>query len=335
MSLNEHYFKKASAQLEQRRSANGNMEIRRRAEVIGKIPEYARLEELLADTSQKLIKLMLQNGPDREEKLAQLEKGNLSIQQSMDALLVQGGFPADYLDRIYTCPKCRDRGTIGGEWCECFRRLMLDAAAEELNSVSPLSLSDFDSFSLDYYSEQGDPALGGISPRMIMEQNLEYCKGYADSFTKKSGGILMSGGTGLGKTHLSLAVADAVIKKGYNVIYCSVPELLRIIEREHYRKWDHSRDNDISDDGVMNSVTECDLLILDDLGAEVDKPLYTSFLYEIINARTNRKLPMIVSTNLGMNDLNARYQDRIGSRIFCFKGLVFAGTDIRKLKKFN
>ncbi|MBE6888601.1 MAG: DNA replication protein [Ruminococcaceae bacterium] len=320
MSLNEQYFDKASAQLEDRRRRNKATEQLRHDEVCAKLPEYAKLETLLSDTSRKLITIMIQDKDNAAEKLSQLEQSNLTLQKSMSDLLVQGGFPEDYLEPVYTCKNCRDKGYADGKWCECFIRLMLDEAAKEMNSVSPLKLSTFDSFKTEYYSDTFDSTLG-TSPRTIMSRNLEFCKSYADSFTEKSDSVFMTGGTGLGKTHLSLAIADAVIKKGYNVIYGSAPELLRVMEREYFGR---------ADSDTMDALTKCDLLIFDDLGAEMDKPLYSSLIYELMNARISRGLPTIISTNLGENELNRRYQDRILSRMLSFEVLMFAGTDIRR-----
>ena len=84
----------------------------------------------------------------------------------------------------------------------------------------------------------------------------------------------------------------------------------------------------------MQSLSMCDLLILDDLGAEMDKALYTSLLYEIINGRMSRGLPLIVNSNLSAGELQTRYSDRIWSRLFSLEVLMFVGQDIRmKLKK--
>lgn len=324
MNFNEYYYKKAAEVLDQRRMQNRSLETRRHSEIVNKMPEYAKLEDLIADTSRKLIILMLQNKEDPEEKLSIMEKGNLAIQDEMNRMLVSAGYPVDYLDRIYTCPICKDRGTVNGKWCECFRKIMLSISAEELNSVSPLKLSSFDSFSLEHYSPEVDVKLG-TSHRTIMKHNLDYCKKYVQDFSTDSCGILMNGGTGLGKTHLSLAIANGVIEKGYTVIYGSVPELLRSAERENFRK---------EDDTIMQSLSMCDLLILDDLGAEMDKALYTSLLYEIINGRMSRGLPLIVNSNLSAGELQTRYSDRIWSRLFSLEVLMFVGQDIRmKLKK--
>ncbi len=320
MNFNEQYFDRAMSMLQARRNQNRLTEEQRHDEVCAKIPEYAKLEELLADTSRKLIMIIINDKDNAEEKLKKLEEGNLGIQQNMAALLKQGGFPEDYLQPVYTCPLCKDKGMANGRWCECFQRLMLNAAAEALNSVSPLKLSAFDSFILDYYSDENDTNVGA-SPRAVMTRNLEFCKSYAESFSPDSNGVFMSGGTGLGKTHLSLAIADAVIKKGYNVIYGSAPELLRVLEREYFGK---------SDEDTMDTLTKCDLLILDDLGAEMEKPLYTSLVYELVNARVNRKLPMVVSSNLSVTELQQRYHDRICSRLFSFEMLMFIGADVRR-----
>ena len=319
MGMNEQHFTKASALLEQRRSDNLSIENKRHDEVCSKLPEYSQLENMLAQTSHKLISIMLGDAENAPQKLEELEKNNLDIQQRMKRLLTANGFSENYLDPIYTCPQCPDKGTFNGNWCECFNRLMLNVAASELNEVSPLKASGFDGFRLDVYPDEPDPNINA-SPRGVMKRNLDFCRNYAENFTTESNGILMCGGTGLGKTHLSLAIADVVIKKGHSVVYGSAPELLRTMEREYYGR---------SDDDTMSALTRCDLLILDDLGAEMAKPVYNSLLYELINARICRRLPLIVSTNLSGDELKERYQDRIWSRLFSMEALLFIGRDVR------
>lgn len=322
MGFNEQYFNAAMDRLSRRRSDNRMISDLRREEVYEKIPEYRELSDRLAETGQKLVSLIMRGG-EVADGVSELEKDNLNTQKCMQQLLVSAGYPEDYLKPVCTCPICRDKGTVDGRWCACFQRLMLGEAAKELNANSPLELSSFDSFRLDYYPDVLNPALR-VSEREIMRRNFDYCRAYAENFTGKSDGILMSGATGLGKTHLSLAIAARVLEKGYSVIYGSSPELLRIMEREYFGK---------SDKDTMAALTGCDLLILDDLGAEMEKPLYESLLYEIINARVSRGLPMIVSTNYSTTDLQKHYPDKICSRLLSFHLMPFFGTDIRRILK--
>lgn len=325
MKITDIYFDKAHQQLERRRRENKALERRRHSEVLRAVPEYQRLEEQLAESSRGLVTLIISRPEDAQQRVSQIEDENKAIQAKMTELLTRNGFPADYLAPIVTCRLCNDEGSRGGKWCVCFNKLLLKAAADELNEVSPLNLSEFSAFSLEYYSteKQGNTP----SPRDIMKRNLDYCRRYAAEFSSDSAGILMVGNTGLGKTHLSLAIANEVIKRGFSVIYRSMPELMRVIEKEYYGK---------SDSDTISVLISSDLLILDDLGAEADKQPYGSFLYEILNARVNRSLPVIVSTNLSYSNLKARYEDRIFSRLNLSEVLFFAGEDVRpKLPKKN
>lgn len=322
MSINRRYFDAAMERLNSRRSNNRVQADLRRQEINDKLPEYQQLSERLAETGHKLIMLIMQGG-DVSEGVAKLEKDNRDTQRCMAELLKRAGYPENYLDPICTCPICKDKGTHDGKWCGCFQKLMLEEAAKELNENSPLELSSFESFRTDLYPDLINPDLH-VSEREIMQRNLNYCVSYAEKFTPHSEGILMTGATGLGKTHLSLAIASKVMEKGYSVIYGSAPELMRILEHEYYGK---------SDNDTMSALTTCDLLILDDLGAEMDKPLYDSLLYEMINSRVSRGLPMIVSTNYRTSELQKHYQDKIVSRLLSFHLLAFFGNDIRRILK--
>ena len=145
-------------------------------------------------------------------------------------ILTDNGYPADYLDMHYSCPKCHDTGYCGNEFCECFKQLCGKLSADELNKSAHLKLSSFDSFSLSYY--KGDDYF-------TMKNISEFTRQYAETFTSDSCSILMFGNTGLGKTHLSLAIANRVLEKGYSVIYDSVINILRKIEQEHFSR-EHS-----------------------------------------------------------------------------------------------
>lgn len=322
MGLDKRFFQLAQERLAQRRSDNRALEIKRREEIFAKLPQYSRLADELSGTMTEVARVLAARDPDTESKIkVQLDK-NAEIQRQMDEVLTQGGYPLDYLDRIYTCPKCHDKGSLDGEWCECFKKILTGIAAEELNTHSPLRLSSFESFRIDAYPDEIDKDFG-VNKREFMKQNFTDCVKFAEEFNGRGYGLFMIGGTGLGKTHLSLAIANALIKRGFSVIYGSTPELLRKLQKEQFSRGEKSGDD------TMMLLTDCDLLILDDLGAENSSEYTASLLYEIINARQSRSLPMIINTNLDENDLKQRYQDRLWSRIFSMKVLIFCGNDNR------
>lgn len=323
MSINAKYYEAAQAALESRRMENKLAQDRRRREIFLKIPEYTELETKLADTMTQVIPIIMARSSDTNEKMEQVKQENLAIQKRMGDLLEQNGFGRDYLAPIYTCPICCDKGIKDGKWCECFNKLVYNAATKDINDQSPMKLCSFSSFRLDLYPETVVPEYG-MSAREIMQRNYDSCVSFAEKFSGKGRGMVMLGATGLGKTHLSLAIASRVIERGFSAVYVSTPEILRTLDREQFRK---------TDENTMSLVTGCDLLILDDLGAEANSERNVSMVYELINSRINRLLPIIINTNLTLNEMKSRYGDRLFSRIISMDVLMFFGTDNRlKLK---
>ncbi len=203
--------------------------------------------------------------------------------------------------------------------CDCLRSLLKQLAYARMGEVSDIGNCKFENFSLDYY-----PAPG---PRKVMGEILSLCREYAAGFSLKSESLLMMGGTGLGKTHLSLAIARAVIDQGFDVFYIPVQNLMSQLEHEKF-----SRSGDEKDS--LSFVLEADLLILDDLGAEFPTQFTSATIYNIINSRMIEGRPTIINSNLDMKTIEARYSERTVSRLIGgYKILPFAGTDIRVLKK--
>lgn len=316
MKLNKLYLDDALNELSKRKQRNTQLEDKRRSDVYKKIPEYEQLEVSLAATMTDTVNSLFTSSAEANIEAA--FKKNRDIQKHMKELLENSGFPADYLDRIYTCGKCKDTGNTGNEWCECICRLTNEFAAAELNKNAPLSRSTFDNFKLSCYPDTADDT--DASPRETMQKNLEYCKMFAEDFSGKESGIFMMGATGLGKTHLSLSISNVIIEKGFCVVYVSVPELIRKIQNEQYNR---------AEGDSLSLAMNCDLLILDDLGAENNTDWCVSMLYEIVNTRQNHGLPMIINTNLTPYELSERYQDRLSSRMLSMKIMPFVGNDNR------
>ncbi len=323
MGYSKEIHMKAEEVLSRRRQKAFYDAEERRERIYAEIPRVREIEQLLARTGIAAAKAVLA-GSDTKTELIKLRDENLKLQGELRVLLAKNGLKPEDLEEQYKCPMCSDKGYIDGKMCQCMKTLLRDTAFNELNSLSPLSLSSFDTFSLNYYSDTPDK--NGKVPRRRLENIYNFCVNYAENFGDMSKSLLMEGATGLGKTHLSLAIARRVIEKGYGVIYCSTPNILSVLEKEHF-----SRD---SDRPTKRHLEECDLLILDDLGTEFSTQFTTSTIYNIINTRLSRDKATIVNTNLSLFELKKIYSERLVSRMVGEHiYLEFVGEDIRLAKR--
>ena len=176
----------------------------------------------------------------------------------------------------------------------------------------------FENFSLDAY--KSNPEV-----RARMERNLKIAKAFADNFARHHDNLLLIGTTGTGKTHISTAIAKAIISQGFDVLYDSVQNIINDFEADKFR----SGYSQTEPAGAK--YLECDLLIIDDLGAEFISQFSVSALYNLINTRQNKGLSTIISTNLSGPELAGKYDGRIYSRIIGadYTVLRFEGNDYR------
>lgn len=291
-------------------------------------PQAEYLEKQLNSTLTKLTKVMLNGGIDLKNALEELKKENLATQQNLKAIYIKAKINEKDLEPKFNCNKCNDKGNVDGKMCDCYKKLVKEIACNNLNKLSPFKLSTFDTFSLRYYNDtiSKDETL---SERERMKRYFQFCEDYAKDFNEHSKNILMRGNTGLGKTHLSLAIAREVIENGFGVIYCSTPEILSKLEKEHFRKT-------YSDEDSEETLKACDLLILDDLGSEFHTSFTKNIIYNIINFRLAYHKPTIISTNLEFDELENAYSKRLISRLMGeYVIMNFVGTDIRQAKRLE
>lgn len=323
MGYGKEVYNRAEERLSKRRQMASQSAEKRRSEIFAKIPRAEEIERLLTKSGIAAAKAVLK-GSDTKNELIKLRDENLRLQGELKILLVRNGYTMQDLEEQYVCPRCKDRGYIDGKMCKCMKILLRDIAFEQLNSLSPLSLCSFSTFNIDYYSDK--PDVNGNVPRTRMDKLFHYCQRYAENFTGDGKSILMEGGTGLGKTHLSLAIAGRVIERGFGVIYCSAPKILNVLEREHF-----SRNLETH---TLDHLEGCDLLIIDDLGTEFVTQFTVSSVYNLINTRLSQSKPTIVNTNLSLGELKKIYSERfvsrmVGDNIY----LEFIGEDVRIVKK--
>lgn len=319
MAYNEKLFTLASEKISERRMNAEAQATFRHTQVTMQCPEIRELEDKMRKSAYGLVKV-IGMGEKTMEYIENLRNENLEAQARIKNLLLDMGYNENYLEPVYTCALCKDTGFKDGKLCKCHLDLLKQLSYEQLCKSSPLKISTFDDFSLEYYNNTRENY-------SLMSRNFEFCRNYANSFDLSSYSIMMMGETGLGKTHLSLAIAGEVLKKGYGVVYGSVQNLFSNVEKEHF-----GRSTD-ADGTTENMLLDCDLLILDDLGAEFTTNFTVATFNNIVNTRLLSSKPTIISTNLSLSELQKRYSERITSRIIGeYNILTFGGRDVRQQK---
>ena len=323
MAYSAEVVRRARARLAQAKEDRESENREHLANAYAKVPRIREIDMQLRRTMAQAAQAAFLQGSDGRELMEQIKGANLELQQER-AKLAAAYFEEGYLDESPICPLCGGSGYVGSTMCECLRELCRQEQKKEVSILSG-SKDTFNQFRLDYYPDRVDPQYGA-SPRTIMERNLKICRTYALTFTPNAGNLLFVGGTGLGKTFLSACIARAVADRGYSVLYESSAHLFAKLEQAKFTPSEEARRE-------AEKFTACDLLILDDLGTEMPGQFVTAALYSLLNDRILAGKPMVISTNLNVDELARRYSPQIASRLHGgFQRLIFVGEDIRVLK---
>lgn len=256
---------------------------------------------------------------DKKELLGRLENKNKLV--NLDMLNTKIDQLAECIDKIYTSVCTKDtqkesivddipqhnlkKRDINQKW-EDFR---MDIFSEEL-------VVDKD------YDEDGNER--EINSLEQMEKNIHNTKAFVDNFDKDdSYNLLFIGSTGSGKTFLANHTANILIKEGYTVRKYSTVELFDFINEALLV----DRHKNLAE---YKMITECDLLILDDLGTESIASFTKSHLFKILDARNLNCKKTIICSNLSIKEIATKYEERIFSRIVDdYYICKFTGEDLR------
>ncbi len=316
-------MRRAKEIIAQRRAESINAQEAHIKQAEEQIPGMRELNDRLSRTGLQIMGEAMAHTLSNA-RLGEIREEYEELARNKRSLLLAFGYPEDYTDIKYHCPHCSDTGYVGIDLCKCLKRELVLAALDTSGLSSLIKNQTFATFSLDFYE-------GEDKTRMAV--NVQTLQQFAETFLpQNSQNFFFLGPTGLGKTHLSTAVAVELIKKGYDVVYESTNQIMSDYETVRFSSG-HASDREMPD---LSRYTEAELLIMDDLGTEMTTQYTLSCLYNIINTRINRRRSTIISTNLTQKELRERYADRITSRLFGeFIPLVFTGRDIRaqKLRK--
>ena len=302
---------------------------RLREEIYEQDPRIEELDRLLRVSVAEAAAVALRGGSDPEKAIAAIQEKNLSWQEERAGRIAALGYPRGCIDEEPACPICNDRGYVGTKPCDCLMAFYREEQRKELSRLLDLQGERFDAFRLSYYDDQIDPEIG-TSPRQHMAFVSHLCRRYAETFGKGSGSLFLTGDPGLGKTFLSACIAAVVSEKGFSVVYDTAVNIVSYFEEARFDR--HGEQEEAQAD--VKRCLHCDLLILDDLGTEMNNSLSVSAIYEVLNTRLREGRSTVVSSNLSVEEISRRYTPQIASRLAgSFRVLKFLGSDIRLQKR--
>ena len=298
----------------------------RRKEIYARLPVVRQLEAEIAERSVACAKKLLEGDKSVLDRL----KEDLRDLREQKALIIRAaGYPDDYLELHYRCPDCSDTGLIDGRKCHCFLQAQMKLLHAQSNLEDVLERENFKALSYEYYDDTEILPQLGITNAAYMRRVVAGCREFVRDFDKKHDNLLFTGSTGVGKTFLTNCIARELMDDFHSVIYLTASDLFDVFSRN---KFDYDNAEDMKD--MYRFILDCDLLIIDDLGTELNNSFTSSQLFYCINERMNMSRSTIISTNLTLARLRDSYTDRVTSRIMSgYRIIPLYGGDIRLLKK--
>lgn len=279
-------------------------------------PVYRKLDGI-----ERELVLEISKCKQKNEKYKNLKQNLETVRDEKNKILASLKIKAADLKPKYECKLCGDAGFVNGKPCVCYKK----RKNAELIKAFGLSAS------VDFVFEKFDTK---ICKNANHAENLQKIAKILQKWAEKypevaKNNIIISGNTGVGKTYLSSCLANELIKKDVSVCFVSAFDL-----NESFLKYHTSFDG--SKSTWLNPFIDADVLFIDDLGTEpILKNVTKNYLFLVISERERFNRPTIITTNLKLDELNLRYDERISSRL-CNKrnsALIFIeGDDLRLVK---
>lgn len=317
--------KKILSDYELIRTRNRSLRDKNREEVYKKFPEIKAIDDEIYKSGAENVKRIMKNPENADNFNAEYSKTLAFLKEKRNKLIEKNNIDPEFDLIKYDCIDCKDSGFLSdGKKCNCFNKKLINERYKKSNLFETLDKENFDRFSFEYYSNEIIKGYN-ISPYENMERIYKRSKNFCENFDNENKGLLFYGSTGLGKTFLSSAIAKDLMDKGKTVLYLRASKLFSIFEDYRF--------NRLEDNYDIDDIYNCDLLIIDDLGTEMQNKNNMSVLFDLVNERFGRGKKIIINTNYNLNELTKIYSSRFTSRIYeHFLVYGFFGEDIRILK---
>ena len=261
-----------------------------------------QLEELDFAIGQKNV-AMIRSGILHKNKIQQdaLQMEIEALMKDRHQLLEQYGLDEQIYKPKWDCPICEDRGYLSdGTLCSCYLQERMQNIMAQSGMSAAMQQYRFDNFYLDGFDKPED-----------IRKKMEWCQQFAHQIVAGTckDCLFMRGDVGRGKTHLSSAIANVVLSGGKTVIYKRAADLFDMIRQYKYEegtdRWHE----------VLEQLIGCDLLVIDDLGAERTTDFVTEQLVLLLEERNYRNKPWIINSNLKLSQIQDTYNTRVSDRI--------------------
>ena len=321
MALTNSQYDTIMRGYDRRQYENYRRQCARTDEIYEKFPRIREIQEAMSACSIRQAERLFDEEPDALEILRQELS---SLRAEKEQILKKAGYPVDYMEMQYTCPDCQDTGFIGGEKCHCFKKMQMQFIYQQSHLGRIVRTQNFDHFDLTRFDDREliDGA-GGKTNRQYMAEVRNLLLDWTQNFDERHGNVILMGNPGTGKTFLINCVAKALMDSYHSVIYFTSTDLFDSFSRALRHDVEEQEE---TEDAILN----CDLLVIDDLGTEMNNSYTTSRLFYVLNQRMVLHKSVMISTNLNFRAMQDRYSDRIVSRIMAeYDYIPLYGVDQR------
>ncbi len=295
------------------------------AEAGARDPEILRLrEENMHLAFDAMKRIMATSDPEACRTAAeQMKQRGVFNNAQIRRRLTDLGLPQDYLELHYRCEACRDTGYVGeapSRFCACFEKALRVKQYED-GSMAGTDEQCFANFDLSRFPEES-------GQRAMMKNLRRFCEEYADTFPKTVlPNLVISGGTGVGKTFLLNCIYERVVSRGQSAIRVTAFRMFEAMRRQHF--------TDGSGEVDFEQLLRVPLLLIDDLGSEpMMRNITKEYLFTLLNERMAARRHIVIATNLSEEDIMRVYGERVGSRLLDRSRCAvmrLEGKDLRRL----